>query len=45
MLEELRTGSSRGIALEGVTFWQKAFSTAVALAVSALLIIIPYVVL
>jgi hypothetical protein len=41
MREELRTGSSRGIALLGLTFGQKALSTVLACTVTALLAILP----
>ena len=41
MKKELLTGSSKGIALKGVTFGQKIFSTTVASAVTLLLVIIP----
>jgi hypothetical protein len=43
MREELRTGSSEGIALEGLTFEQKLLSSVLTGAVTVLLIILPNV--
>jgi hypothetical protein len=41
MLEELRTGSWRGIELEGMTFGQKLLSAVLACTVTVLLIVLP----
>jgi hypothetical protein len=41
MREELRTGSSEGVALRGLTFGQKALSTALACAVTVVLAVLP----
>jgi len=45
MIEEIRTGSSRGIEIEGISLGQRVFSIIVAFVVTALLIIIPNIVL
>jgi hypothetical protein len=41
MREELRTGSSEGIALEGLTFGQKVLSSVLTCMVTILLIVLP----
>ena len=41
MRVEIKTGSSRGIALKGISLGQKIFSTVIACVVTLLLIIIP----
>jgi hypothetical protein len=41
MFKELRTGSCRGIVFEGMTFGQKLVCSALACAVTVLLIVLP----
>jgi len=45
MREDLRTESSKGMAIRGITLSQKVFSTSVALIIAALLVIIPNLIL